>query len=138
MPAVGKCLVQVIFHTDTEVDVERRKEAGQFVVGIFGIVAEKLRLESGIECIEPLIEGFITDVTVEPQHIVTDLVIAQRVFWSRIDIRFPFQFVCELHFVLIIIVHEILAVGQVQSAHASLMPVRGNIILCKLDSAFEV
>ena len=75
MAAVCKALVQVVFHTKTEVDAERRKEPGQLVVRVLGKIAEHLRLECGIECVEPFVEGLITDVAVQTQYVVTDLIV---------------------------------------------------------------
>ena len=74
----------------------------------------------------------------DTENVVADFIIVQRIFRSRKYVRFYFQFVCELNFVFLIIVYEILPVTQVQGAYSSFVPIRRNIILCKLNRAFEV
>ena len=103
-------LGQVIFHTDTDVDAEWREQGGDSIVGVLGEIAEQLGLEREVERIEPFVLCLVTKVAMQTQHVVANLVVAQRVFRRGVSIGFPFQLVGQLHFVLGVVIDKILPV----------------------------
>ena len=72
---VGKLFLQLVFHTETEVDRERGKECGLFDVLVLLIVGEELGLELSVERIVPFVERLVADVAVYTEYVVTDLIV---------------------------------------------------------------
>ena len=108
-----EAFVQIVFHPQSDVDGEWSHECSQLVFRVFCEVGEHLCLECRIKRVEPVTESFVTDVTVQTQNVIPNLIIVNRIFRCSIDSGFPFQFVGELYLVFVIVINEVLAVGQV-------------------------
>ena len=133
-----KRLVQVVLHTETDIDAVGRKQSRLLHIRILVVTAQYLRLEFHIQRIVPFREGFVTEVGVQAEHIVAHLIVAQRIVGRGVDVVLYFQLVRQLDAVFLVIVDQVFAVVQVERTISTFVPVGRDVILGELDGALEV